>query len=236
MSRSHHAVVIASALLALGTTARAGDPSEGWLSYAVYNAPKPTDIITRLSASMTVPPELEGDGMPAFWFGVQTAKGDGALIQPIMSKYLGDGWYMFQEIFDWTDGNDEQSTQMKVKPGETIWAEVVWKAATRSYAMNMTSSSGQMSTYEYKLLPAQTETESAGYFVLEHQVEKCNGLPSSGKVQWTGVSVEVNGEKVPDAQWVAKEENPVCGAKAVVVNTTTIDIVWTPSTAPVKQL
>lgn len=57
---------------------------------------------------------------------------------------------------------------MKVKPGETIWAEVVWKAATRSYAMNMTSSSGQVSTYEYTLLPAQTETESAGYFVLEY--------------------------------------------------------------------
>ena len=48
--------------------------------------------------------------------------------------------------------------------------------------------------------------------------------------------MEVNGEKVPDAQWVAKEENLVCGAKAVVVNTTTIDIVWTPSAAPVKQL
>ena len=38
-------------------------------------------------------------GSPAFWFGVQTDQGDGALIQPIMAKWLGDGFYMFQEIF-----------------------------------------------------------------------------------------------------------------------------------------
>ena len=34
---------------------------------------------------------LSHNGSPAFWFGVQTAKGDGALIQPIMAKWLGDG-------------------------------------------------------------------------------------------------------------------------------------------------
>lgn len=30
--------------------------------------------------------------------GVQTARGDGALVQPIMAKWLGDGWYMFQVV------------------------------------------------------------------------------------------------------------------------------------------
>ena len=85
------------------------DPSGGWLSYARYDAPNPTDIITRLSATMIVPelPTAKG-GSPAFWFGgscprslillhslncpcvlVQTNKGDGALIQPIMAKWLG---------------------------------------------------------------------------------------------------------------------------------------------------
>ena len=39
---------------------------------------------------------------PAFWFGVQTAKGDGALVQPIMAKELGyrpgsgSSFFMFQ--------------------------------------------------------------------------------------------------------------------------------------------
>ena len=90
------------------------DPSGGWLSYAVYNAPQPTDVITRLSATMVMPDTPKGHlGSPAFWFGTQTAKGDGALIQPIMAKWLGDGFYMFHEIFDWTDERDEQSKQVR---------------------------------------------------------------------------------------------------------------------------
>jgi len=218
--------------LACAAVASAADPSEGWLSYAVYNAPKPTDVVTRLAGTMVVPPEPENKfGEPAFWFGVQTAKGDGALIQPIMAKWLGNSWYMFQEIFDWTDERDEQSRAIKVKPGETIRAEVAFIEKSRSYSMNMSSSSGLVSNYQYALLPGQSETESVGYFVLEHQVESCRGLPSSGSVRWTNVIVEVNGEKVDDADWVAKEERPVCGSKAVVVNSTTIDIVWEPPAA-----
>jgi hypothetical protein len=113
----------------------AADPSEGWLSYAVFKA-QPTQIsetradhqvqdrrcrslfhsvaikdttlhflpaVTRLSAKMVVPdsPKMPGSS-PAFWFGVQTAKGDGALVQPIMAKELGyrpgsgSSFYMFQ--------------------------------------------------------------------------------------------------------------------------------------------
>ena len=79
--------------------AGAADPSEGWLTYAVYRAPKATDIITSLSAQMTVPAKpLRHSGAPAFWFGTQTWRGDGALVQPIMSKWLGDGFFMFQVL------------------------------------------------------------------------------------------------------------------------------------------
>lgn len=57
-------------------------------------------------------------------------------------------------------------------------------------------------------------------------MQNCNGLPSSGKVTWTDVHVEVNNVKVVDAKWVAQEEQPVCGSKAVVINSTTIGIEW----------
>ena len=87
-----------SSLLCASTFA--ADPSGGWLSYARYKAPKPSDVITKLSATMVVPDTpSKSFGSPAFWFGVQTDQGDGALIQPIMAKWLGDGFYMFQEIF-----------------------------------------------------------------------------------------------------------------------------------------
>ena len=43
------------ALILLVATALAADPSGGWLSYAEFKAPESTDVITKLSASMTVP-------------------------------------------------------------------------------------------------------------------------------------------------------------------------------------
>jgi hypothetical protein len=59
--------------------------------------------VTRLSAKMVVPESPKAPGSsPAFWFGVQTAKGDGALVQPIMAKELGyrpgsgSSFFMFQ--------------------------------------------------------------------------------------------------------------------------------------------
>ena len=42
-------------LLTLVGAVQAADPSGGWLSYAVYTAPNPTDIITRMGATMVVP-------------------------------------------------------------------------------------------------------------------------------------------------------------------------------------
>ena len=89
-----------------------------------------------------------------------------------MSKWLGDGYYMFQEIFDWTDMNDKQSQPINVKPGDIVSATVSYSASNRSYAMTM-SSGNKRSDYHYELLPGQKETDSVAYFVLEHQVIKC---------------------------------------------------------------
>jgi len=63
-------------------------------------------------------------------------------------------------------------------------------------------------------------------------VENCKALPGSGKVRWTNVTVEVNGEVVKGAQWVAKQENPVCGSKAVFLPPNTIDIEWNAPAQP----
>eukprot|EP01050_Picozoa_sp_SAG11_P012939 SAG11_NODE_1475_length_4838_cov_3.412956_4_plen_136_part_00 len=131
----HSPTLIMLLLSAAASLAGAGDPSGGWLTFAVYRAPKPTDIITKLSATMVVPETPLGrGGSPAFWFGTQTSKGDGALVQPIMAKWLGDGFYMFQEIFDWTDQHDDQTKPKRVHPGDLITASVSYKAMDRSCA------------------------------------------------------------------------------------------------------
>ena len=155
-------------------------------------------------------------------------KGDGALIQPIMAKWLGDGFYMFQEIFDWTDMNDKQSKSFLVKPGDVITAEVNYvKEFGGLYMMNMTSkNTGAVSNYHYKLLPGQRETESVGYFVLEHQPQSCDELPPNGIVKWTNITVEVNNKPVAEPLFVAKQESPTCNSKAEVIDSSTVSITW----------
>lgn len=111
--------------LALLQSAVAPDPSGGWLSYAIFEA-APTDIITTLSATMSVPDEpTQGGAEPAFWFGVQTHDGDGALVQPIQAKYIDGRWEMFHEIFDWTTGRDSTSSHFHahfaVPAGDSVW-------------------------------------------------------------------------------------------------------------------
>lgn len=38
----------------------------------------------------------------------------------------------------------------------------------------------------------------------------------TGYVGWTDIAVEVNGQPVADAQWVAAEENPDCHSKVTI--------------------
>ena len=40
---------------------------------------------------------------------------------------------------------------------------------------------GAISNFNYRLMSRQKATESVAYFVLEHQPEKCNQLPSNGE-------------------------------------------------------
>lgn len=54
---------------------RAADPSGGWLSYAIFEA-NATDVITKLSATMSVPDAPVRRGAePAFWFGKRATDG-----------------------------------------------------------------------------------------------------------------------------------------------------------------
>jgi hypothetical protein len=138
---------------------------------------------------------------------------------------------MFQEIFDWTDERDKQSEQIKVEPGDVISASVTYEkggAGLGSYIMNMTSArTGKVSDYKYALLPRQKATESVAYFVLEHQPSRCGELPPNGNVTWTKIAVEVNGQPVANPEFVAKEEDPKCGSKAVIIDPATVAITWT---------
>lgn len=129
-------------------------------------------------------------------------------------------------------------------PGEVITASVSLEGtrtggssanATGSlgtYFMNMTrypASGGgaapTTTTYRYALLAGQAATESAAYFVLEHQPSSCRQLPPNNNVTWTDISVEVNGKPVDSPVFKAVQEAPKCGSVASV-DANSVTIKW----------
>ena len=223
--------ITATALLAAAATAN--DPSGSWLSYAEWTDPN-GGRITALNTSWTVPTNptsTYGSNAPGWWFGVQTAAGDGALIQPILAYgYEGSEYTMFNGCFDWTDGSWHTSEEKyTVQPGDLITSSVTYKD-DNSYDM-MISSNGKSITTNYKIESAQTGNESTAYFVLEHQPDHCSAYPADGKMTFSDIYMEVDGVEVKDAKWAAKQERPMCDSKAVVVDASTISFTWDPTKA-----
>ena len=213
-------------VLTVAAVAHAGDPSSGWLSYVIAEE---SGTITKLSASMVVPDAPTRSGAePAFWFGVQTAAGDGALIQPIMAKWIGDKYEAFHEIFDWTDRHDEAGEKLAVSPGDLITASVACVDETcRAYDMALASRDlGKQTSYRYALEDGQSAAETTAYFVLEHQPTGCAQYPPNGRALFTNVTLEVDGELVPEPAWRAEQESPACNSSAVVIDSQTLAITW----------
>ena len=100
MARRLHAAVLSC----LYSSASANDPAGSWLSYARWDAPDSTSIITMLNTSWRVPSlpaTSKGSNAPGWWFGVMDKDGDGALVQPILAYgYQGDYYSIFNACFD----------------------------------------------------------------------------------------------------------------------------------------
>ncbi len=77
----------------------AQDPADSWLCYARATSPDGSGV-TRVFARTTIPlqPPTDPNGEPAFWFGIEPAN-NLWLAQPIIPKWLGDGYYVFNELF-----------------------------------------------------------------------------------------------------------------------------------------
>jgi len=224
------AVAAVATILGSLHIASAGDPSTGWLSYARFDADDHNGHITTMNASWIVPKAPSGSGAnPALWYGIQTFKGDGALIQPIL-KWYGE-WKIFHEIYDWTDGHGEQKGEhVTVQPGDHITSSLVYRASDNSYDMYMTSANlAQTLTYNYKIESKQQSNEATAYFVLEHQPSRCSQLPSDGSITFTDISIEVDGKLVASPQWTGLQERPKCSSEAIVVDSSTVKIQWNPS-------
>ena len=228
-------------IIGVAALASAGDPSDGWLSYAEFKAP-PTSKITFINMSWVVPEHPErsfGSNAPGWWFGVQTADGNGALIQPILAwDYQGASFSIFNAVFDWNDQSWHPFNYQKVAPGEEIVSSLTYKADDNSYDMfiGVSGDSKRDLRNNYKIEREQgSTTEATAYIVLEHQPSSCKAYPPSGNVTFAGIHVEVDGKPVV-AQWQAKQENPACGSQTTVIDASTVSISWSSSSNKVPAV
>jgi len=215
--------------LALALGATANDPSGSWLSYASYTDPLDRRI-TLLNTTWVVPdtPKAKfGSNAPGWWFGIQTADGDGALIQPILAwGYQGNEYSIFNGVFDWTDGSWHTSSEVyTVKPGDLITSSVYYNGPEdNSYTMYI-AAAGKSITTPYKIKKQQHKNESTAYFVLEHQPNNCRAYPPSGTCTFNNIYMEVDGKAVLPG-WQTKQEVPKCNSKCVASDAQTITFTW----------
>lgn len=217
-----------------------GDPAGSWLSYAVYTAPAGS-LITQVNTSWNVPvgkPTKSGSNAPGWWYGLQTAKGNGALVQPILAcDYKGSsckkGTYkIFDGVYDWTTPMHGmyESKVMDAAEGDKInsWISCTEESCTQ-YIEN--ARTGEGAEFPYTLHNKNKDDESVLYFVLEHQPRTCDAYPPNGVVVFEDIYVEVDGQAVTP-EWTAVQEKPACGSQATVIDSKTLAITWNGGTPP----
>lgn len=215
--------VFVCSMFALSTMAQ--DPSGSWLSYAVYTQSASAKI-TMLNTTWKVPAnplQQSGSNAPGWWFGVQTANGRGALIQPILA--WADGrpqWTIFNGVYDWNDHSWWSSKQQVVQPGDEITSSVYYDASHGTYYMYI-AANGHGITSPKKEHAGQVE--STAYFVLEHQPSSCKAYPPDGELTFQNIYIEVEGKPVVP-KWEAKQERPACDSKAIITSPKEIKFTW----------
>jgi hypothetical protein len=211
----------------------AQDPASSWLAYAAYTDPQNRPI-TSLSTSWIVPSNPKtsiGSNAPGWWFGVQTAKGNGALIQPILAYgYTGSVYSIFNGVYDWTDRSWHTSKEVyTVVPGDNITSSVTFVPSTNSYVMYIASANlGKSITTSYTIETKQTATESQAFFVLEHQPRTCAAYPTNGVCTFENIVLTVDNAVVTPS-WTAQTYKPACDSQVKIVDPKTITFTWNPA-------
>jgi hypothetical protein len=208
---------------------------------APHDLALPLQPITYLNATWVVPSDPAtsiGSNAPGWWYGVQTSKGNGALVQPILAYGYTerDAYAIFNACFDWTDGSWTTSKETyDVKPGDTITSSVTFNPSANSYTMYIKSAdTGKSITTDYKLKPGQSLPESTAYFVLEHQPRSCKAYPTDGELTFSGINLQAGG-KTLSPQWVAKQERPACDSEAKVIDAQTLKFTWNAASASLGE-
>lgn len=214
---------IISLLVTFVSVIHAQDPASSWLAYT--KAPG-GGLITYVDATWKVPADPKSSGSePAFWFGIEP---DPALnlIQPIL-KWLGNGWYIFNEYYEWDTGHDYQSPRGRVKAGQTIFASIQYQSRNNSYLMFITCNETGWKRWDSIKVERSSITYCDVYAVVEHQPNRCSQYPADGKIIFTDFHITVS-DKAITPKWSAHQYKPKCDCKAEVLSSSSVEFTWNP--------
>lgn len=215
---------LALTIAALATTAVAQDPATGWMAYAVGTVPEGTERITRMEMTWQVgqaPEPSEAFFSP--WFGMDPADNLN-LIQPV-NPWLGNGWAMYTEYFQWSPEDNSNSPQQSVEAGQHLKGSLVYNMNSDSYFLNQTIlETGVSSTQTVK---CQNGKKFTLPYVVYEKVFPCNSYPPDGIVTFNDIVVECDAKDcTKNVKWESKVKNPNCNMKANIISPTSISITW----------
>lgn len=214
---------------ALIAVVNAQDPAQGWMAYAVGSIPSGVERITKLEMSWKVNSDPVPSG--AFfspWFGMDPADNLN-LIQPV-NPWLGNGWAMYTEYFQWSPEDNSNSPQRDVSAGQTLQGSLIYMAESDSY--NLTQYVVETGAISHQVVQCQDGKKFTVPYVVYEKTFPCGDYPPDGAVNFQNIVVECDGKDCTDSvKWAARVEDPNCNMQAVIHSQTSISITWDTSAA-----
>lgn len=204
----------------------AQDPAPGWLAYATAKCPAGTRL-THMEAKWTVgvnPPNSFAFFSP--WFGIDTSDNLN-LLQPV-NPWMGSGWSMYTEYYQWSPTNNVDSTSYNVNAGDQLYGKITFDGDDKqTYTLSQTDvTTGQTSSMT---IPVQKhngvhKNYTIQYIVYE-KVAQCYQYGSDQKVVFNDIQVFCNDVQVQPT-WTTGVVEDVCDFRAHVVSPSQVEITW----------
>jgi len=183
--------------------------------------------LTSLVGEWTVPPipATDNSQLLYFWNGIEP-NDNAEVLQPVLqfgSSPIGGGdFWALASWFVSNDGTVVTSSLINVNVGDVITGTMTL-LSNGSWIVTGTDNNIKNSTgFTYE--PSESDYDYA-YEVLEaYSLSGCNDYPSTGKVLFTNIAIEVLGKPVSNPTWTTMTKDTTCNEKANVVSPTSVFI------------
>jgi len=222
--------LLTGALMLTGSGVVGQDPARGWMAYAVGSLPSKYERITSIEMTWKVNSEPGEAGSNAFyspWFGMDPADNLN-LLQPV-NPWLGRGWEMYTEYFQWKPVHNSNSRQHPVQAGQALHGAITYDKTSDSYEITQTVvETGAKSS---QIVKCQNGKKFTVPYVVYEKTFPCKSYSPDGKVTFDVVKLECDGSDcMNEIKWEAKVKDANCNMQAHIESPKQISITWDTTT------